>query len=182
MNRHGQYALNCQLMVNHHGAISHLSSRWPGSLQDIRIFQESHLQEVMDLGLLGHHYLLGDSGYQLQTNLMTPYTLPDTDEKEYFNTCLSKTRCKVECVIGMLKKKFPVLATPIHYQPLEVCHIVKACAFLWNFGLLTGDNAEYDPDKFVVNDGDELKNELSATTGGTVHRNALCCYLWSHKN
>ena len=160
----------------------HLSSRWPGSLHDVRIFQESHLQEVMDLGLLGHRYLLGDSGYQLQTNLMIPYIQPDTDEKEYFNTSLSKTRCKVECVIGMLKKKFPVLATPIHYQPKEVCHIVKACAFLWNFGLLTGDNAGYDPDKFVVEDGDQLKNELSATTGGTVHRNALCRYLWAHKN
>ena len=85
-----------------------------------------------------------------------------------FNTCLSKMQCKVECVIGMLKKKFPVLITPVHYQPNEVCHIVKVCAFLWNFGLLTGDNAGYDPDKFVVEDGDDLRNELAATTGGTV--------------
>ena len=82
INRHGQYSLNAQIMVNHRGAISHLSCRWPGSLHDIRIFQESHLQEVMDLGLLGHRYLLGDSGYQLQSNLMIPYWQPDTDEKE----------------------------------------------------------------------------------------------------
>ena len=54
--------------------------------------------------------------------------------------------------------------------------------FLWNFGLLTGDNAGYDPDSFIVEDGDDLKNELSATNGGTVRRNALCRYLWSHKN
>ena len=82
----------------------------------------------------------------------------------------------------MVKKKFACLATPIHYQPLEVCHIIKACGFLWNFGLLTGDNAGYDPDRFVVEDGDELRNELSATTGGTIHCNALCRYLWVHKN
>ena len=81
-----------------------------------------------------------------------------------------------------LKKKFPVLITPVHYQPNEVCHIVKVCAFLWNFGLLTGDNAGYDPDKFVVEDGDDLRNELAATTGGPVRRNALCCYIWAHKN
>ena len=34
------------------------------------------------MGILGHRYLLGDSGYQLQSNLMIPYTQPDTDEKE----------------------------------------------------------------------------------------------------
>lgn len=85
-------------------------------------------------------------------------------------------------MIGMLKKKFPCLAMPIHYQPPEVCHIVKACGFLWNFGILTGDNAGYDPDQFIVEDGDNLKAELAATTGGTVRRNALCRYLWSHKN
>ena len=99
-----------------------------------------------------------------------------------FNTCLSRTHCKVECVIGMIKKKFPCLATPIHYQPSEVCHIIKACAFLWNFGLITGDNIGYDPDEFVVEDGDRLKHELEGTTGGTVCHNALCHYLWSHKN
>ena len=82
INRHAQFSLNCQLMVNHRGALTHMSCRWPGSLHDIHVFQESHLQEVMELGLLGHCYLLGDSGYQLQTNLMTPYVQPDTDEKE----------------------------------------------------------------------------------------------------
>ena len=99
-----------------------------------------------------------------------------------YNTCLSKTRCKVECIIGMLKKKFPCLKTPLHYQPAEVCHIVKACGFLWNFGLLTGDNVGYDPDEFIMEDGAELKNELNATTGGVLRRNTLSRYLWSHKN
>ena len=99
-----------------------------------------------------------------------------------FNTCLSKTHCKVKCVIGMLKKKFPCLNTPLHYQPTEVSHIVKACGFLWNFGLLTGDNQGYDLDEFIVEDGHELKQELSATTGGVVHHNTLCRYLWAHKN
>ena len=60
--------------------------------------------------------------------------------------------------------------------------VVKACALYWNFGLLTGDNVGYDPDSFIVEDGDDLKNELSATMGGTVRCNALCHYLWSHKN
>ena len=71
-------------------------------------------------------------------------------------------------MIGMLKKKFPCLRTPLHYQPAEVCHIVKACGLLWNFGLLTGDNVGYDPDEYIVTDGHKLRNELNATTGGIL--------------
>ena len=30
--------------------------------------------------------------------------------------------------------------------------VVKACGFLWNFGLLCGDNEGYNPDDYVVTD------------------------------
>ena len=53
INREGYFSLNTQLMVNHRGAITHLSCRWPGSVHDTRIFQESYLQNVCDEGLLG---------------------------------------------------------------------------------------------------------------------------------
>ena len=92
-----------------------------------------------------------------------------------YNTCLSKARCKVECIIGMLKEKFACLTTPIHYQPAEVCHIVKAYGFLWNFGIMTGDNIEVEDVKL-------LTNELESTTGGTLCHNTLCHYLWVHKS
>ena len=82
INRDGYFSLNTQLMVNHRGAITHLSCRWPGSVHDSRVFAESYLQEICDDKLLGHRYLLADSGYQLQTNVITPYVKPDTDEKE----------------------------------------------------------------------------------------------------
>ena len=48
VKRDGIFSMNVQI-VNHQGAITHLSSRWPGSLHDSRILQESSLQEVLDL-------------------------------------------------------------------------------------------------------------------------------------
>ena len=81
VNRSGNFSLNCQVVVNHRGVISHLSCRWPGSLHDSRVLQESNLQSVLDRYLLGEYYLLGDSGYACQTNLFTPYPV-ESDEKK----------------------------------------------------------------------------------------------------
>ena len=47
VNRKGQFSLNCQVVVNHRGAITHLSCRWPGSLHDSRVLQESNMQQVL---------------------------------------------------------------------------------------------------------------------------------------
>ena len=83
---------------------------------------------------------------------------------------LSKTRVKVECVIGQIKAKFTCLTRTIKYQPERVTDIIKACGFLWNFGILTGDNKGYNPDDFVINEKDELDRELEATVGGRMRR------------
>ena len=92
------------------------------------------------------------------------------------------TRVKVEQVIGMIKKKFPCLCKKIQYQPDVVCDIVKAVGFLWNIGILTGNNKGYDPDQFVVEDEEDLKERLEASPGGRLVRNVVCNYLWDHRH
>lgn len=80
VNRHGDFSLATQIVVNHRGAITHLSCRWPGSVHDSRILQESCLQGVLDRHMLGRYFLLGDTGYHCQTNLITPYDIPLTEQ------------------------------------------------------------------------------------------------------
>ena len=183
INHHRFTSIVTMLVVNHRGAITYLSTRWAGSAHDSRVLQESFLQDVLDRNLLGEYYLIGDQGYQLQTNLLTPYPRSDplTEQQIYYNDCLSKTRVKVKCVIGMIKRKFPCLTVASHYQPEVVCDIIKACCFLWNYGLLTGDNKGYDPDKYVVKDIDDLKASLGNTTSGEVRREIVKQYLWDNK-
>ena len=72
---------------------------------------------------------------------------------------------KVECVIGQLKRKFPMLTKKINYQPDFVCNVTKACGFLWNLGILSGDNKGYNPDEYPIADEAELK-DIASTPGG----------------
>ena len=167
--------------MNHRGAITNLVSHWPGSVHDHRILKESDLQQVLDLHLLGKYYLLGDQGYKCQANLLTPYATEDTDAKEYYNICLSKTRVKVECIFGQLKHKFAVLSKRPDISPVMMIQVVKACAFLWNYGLLCGDNVGYNPDDYVVSDEEHLNASITASEGGKIVRDVVRDYLWSHK-
>ena len=186
-NHHKFFSIATQLVVNHHGAVTHLSCCWPGSVHDSRVLNESFLQEVLDQNVLGKYYLLGDAGYSCQYNLLTPYPrFPKklTEEEKHYNKCLSKTRVKVECVIGQMKNKFACLKNTSHYQPDIVCNVIKACVFLWNFGLLTGDNIGYNPDQYVIEDADELDQKLSEVAdkeSGQARHEVLKNYLWQHK-
>ena len=173
------HSIATMVVVNHRGALTYVSARWPGSVHDSRVLQETFLQDVLDRNLLGQYYLIGDQGYRLQGNLLMPYPRSGvlTEQQIYYNECLSKTRVKVECVIGMLKKKFPCLGIAQHYQPSVVCQIIKACCFLWNFGLVTGDNKGYDPDTYIVNEQDDLNSRLIPTVSGEVRREIVKEYL-----
>ena len=81
VNWKGDFSIAASLVINHHGIITLLSCHWPGSTHDSRVLQESYLQDVLDSYVLGNYYLLGDKGYACQSNLLTPYSIADTDEK-----------------------------------------------------------------------------------------------------
>ena len=83
-----------------------------------------------------------------------------------YNLCHARTCVKVECVIRQMKKKFTCLTKTIQYQPRKVCKIIKACGFLWNFGILTGYNKGYNPDDYIIANKQELDDEIEATFGG----------------
>ena len=59
LNRNRIFAINTQFVVNHRGAITYLSARWPGSVHDSCVLQESYLLDVLDEHLLGSYYLIG---------------------------------------------------------------------------------------------------------------------------
>ena len=80
--RHGYFSLNVQMVVNHRGFITQYSTRWPGSIHDSCILNESDLQRVLDHHLLRKYYIIGDLGYKCQTNLLTPYASEEIEEKE----------------------------------------------------------------------------------------------------
>ena len=81
-----------------------------------------------------------------------------------------------------MKRKFICLNKGLEYEPKKVCHIIRACYFLWNFGLITGDNAGYDPDNYVVPQKDELDAHIMAMAGGHFDKEEVMEYLWRHRS
>ena len=70
------------MVVNHRGFVTNYSCRWPGSVHDTCILKESDLQQVLDQHLLEKYYLIGDSGYKCQSNLLMPYASKETEAQE----------------------------------------------------------------------------------------------------
>ena len=93
---------------------------------------------------------------------------------------ISKTRVKVECVFGQVKGKFACLSKCPDYQPDDMVHVVKACFFLWNFGLLCRDNKGYNPDDYVIDEEQQLNQSIEASVGGKIVCDIVCQYLWKH--
>ena len=98
-----------------------------------------------------------------------------------FNICLSKTRVKVKCVFGMMKRKFACLMKRPDLSVNMMVEVVKACVFLWNFGLICGDNEGYNPDEYVVTDQAKLDSSIKESEGGKLVRDIVRDYLWENK-
>ena len=80
---------------------------WPGSVHDARIFQTSEIHDVVSENVRG--FLLGDSGYGIAPNMMTPYNNPTTPAQMHFNREHRRNRVVIEQSFGELKARFPIL-------------------------------------------------------------------------
>ena len=66
-------------------------------------------------------------------------------------------------------------------KPNAMVDVVRACVFLWNFGLITGDNKGYNPEEYVMEEQQKLNQSITDSEGGKIVRDIVCDYLWKHK-
>jgi hypothetical protein len=79
------------------------SVRWPGRINDARVFEASLLKQLMEGGNRG--VLLGDSAYPLREYMLTPYKNPRPGAQEAFNSAHKETRSLIERDIGVIKQR-----------------------------------------------------------------------------
>ncbi|XP_060577992.1 putative nuclease HARBI1 [Ruditapes philippinarum] len=134
VNRKGFHSLNVQLVFDPFDRIIDVVSKWPGSVHDSRILQQSGLFTIFEGGHMpaGQYYLLGDSGYPSKRWLLTPFLNPQPGSESSYNRSHKITRAKVERGIGQLKRRFSVLHGEIAFSPEKVCKVVLACAVCHN--------------------------------------------------
>lgn len=119
-----------------------------------------------DIINLGKFYLV-DAGYQLKTGFLAPYRGTRYHLKEYsshapqnprelFNLRHASLRNAIERAFGVLKKRFPMLAsdTQSHFKVNIQTDIIMACCIIHNY-LMGVDRDE----RLIAEVDEELKNK-----------------------
>lgn len=86
-------------------------------------------------GDFGDGILLGDSGYANENYLITPVRFPQTRQEKFYNIKHKKTRRRVECAIGIWKRRFPVIKTALRLKLQNSLKVIVATAVLHNIAI-----------------------------------------------
>lgn len=121
---------------------------------------------LMELNYKGY-CLLGDSGYNVETFLMTPLNNPVTRAENLYNESQIRTRNVVERSYGVWKKRFPCLSKGLAVKVERILHIIVATAILHNIAISQNDpvpdeeeiNLDIHNDDEVIINGNENGND-----------------------
>ncbi|KAK3715217.1 hypothetical protein QZH41_018323 [Actinostola sp. cb2023] len=132
--RKGLHAINVQAVVDYKQRFINCVCKWPGSVNDSFILQNSAIFASFERGDIDG-WLLGDSGYPLKSWLLTPVSIPSTSGEERYNTTHKKTRNVVERAFGILKSRFRCLHKStgcLLFNPERSCKVIYVCFILHN--------------------------------------------------
>lgn len=138
-----------------------------GSHNDASIFSESEIgkllkKEKLNLprgrerlpgsNTLAEYFFIGDEGFPLSKNIMSPYSGRNLDEKKrIFNYRLSRARRKIENAFGILVPRWRVLRTIICMQPNAVNKIIMSTVCLYN--LKSFEEQQLETDRYYCSPG-----------------------------
>jgi len=134
-----------------------ISTGYPGSMHDARIYRKSALSRVLNTSVDSSFHILGDSAYPLEKCLLVPYRDNGhlNQKQKQFNYHLSSSRCAIERAFALLKGKFRRLKYIDVNDIAAVPPMVTAACVLHNF-ILQNEKATGDlqTDSQDVTDGD----------------------------
>lgn len=171
-NRKGYFSLNVQAVCDSRLKVRHIIARWPGSVHDATIFNDSPLIVQLENGDYGrHNFLLGDSGYPCKAYLLTPVRNPRTPAEEAYNRAHITTRNTVERCFGVLKRRFPCLALGLRTKLETTMAIIVACAVLHNFAIDLGDVDDEEPEEYLeaIEGGENVVHNQQENTAVRMH-------------
>lgn len=157
-NRKGYFSINVQTLSDAHMKIQNIVARWPGSVHDSTIFENSRLKAQMET-MFRNSFILGDSGYAVENYLMTPLANPTTRAENLYNESLIRTRNVVERSYGIWKRRFPCLSMGIRTKIETTLKIIVATAILHNIAIdMNVENPVHDPNIAHVEWNNEVHN------------------------
>lgn len=134
-NRKSNFSINVQVVCDSKLKCLDIVARWPGSVHDQTIFNNSFLKRRFETRQFRDGLLLGDSGYELKQYLLTPFLNPSSPEQNLYNESHIRTRNTIERCFGVCKNRFPVLRRQITLKLDGVQAIIVACFVLHNIAI-----------------------------------------------
>ncbi|ETI38257.1 hypothetical protein F442_15794 [Phytophthora nicotianae P10297] len=146
-------------------------SGWEGSAADSTVLADARRKGFRTpLGLFD----LGDAGYGLTTEVMTPYRgvryhlkeWGQSDErpqnyKELYNLRHAQAPNVIERAFGVLKRRFPILKQTPEYSVETQAKIVRACCVLHNFIRLQEDLPDDPEGELEEEDSDDERPDTN---------------------
>ncbi|XP_026488745.2 putative nuclease HARBI1 [Vanessa tameamea] len=160
-NRKGFFSLNVQIVCDAKLCIRNVVARWPGSVHDSTIYNDSPLCAQFERGDYANFVLLGDSGYPCRHYLLTPLLNPNTIAEEAYNRAQVASRNPIERLFGVLKCRFPSLHNGLGVNVKNIPPIIVACAVLHNIALSRQGN--------IIVEEDTLNSVEEIQTDETIH-------------
>lgn len=145
-NRKGYFSINVQLICDHTGYISDVVARWPGSVHDSTIFDNSHIRAQLETSPFDG-YLVGDGGYACRRYLLTPINNPTNQQQKKYNAAQIKARNCIERTNGILKRRFPALKYGMRLSLQHTLSVVVATVVLNNIAVIMGDEVPPDDEE-----------------------------------
>ena len=184
-NRKSRYALNMMVVMDHEYKIRYFSAKFPGSVHDSRVFNQSYLKQLLLLDFNPEHprYLIGDEAYACSNILITPIQRgrADTPAKVRFSKRLRGTRWHIEAGFGVLKSRFRALLKEQRTCLRVTKKVIRSIVILHNFHIIHGngglseiDIGEGNVEQEILQEYDEiLQQPLPDEDPGNFLRNRL---------
>jgi len=147
-NRKGRFSVNVQLVSDCTGYITNVVARWPGSVHDSTIFDNSHLRAKLESGQL-KGYLVGDGGYACRRYLLTPVANPVNPAENAYNNAHAVARNCIERTNGILKRRFPALKYGMRLRVDNTLPVIVATVVLHNIAITAGDKEPEQDEQLV---------------------------------
>ncbi|XP_045457153.1 protein ALP1-like, partial [Melitaea cinxia] len=145
-NRKDIFSTNTQVVTDADLKIRDIVARWPGSVHDSNIFNNSRcrgclhrVKHLLSSQQLGRCCLLGDRGYALRQYLLTPLD-PPTDAEKLYNESQIRTRNVVEGTFGVWKRRFPCIGSQLRVKLKNVQAIIVSTAILHNICIMNRED------------------------------------------
>jgi hypothetical protein len=131
---------NDQQIVRSDDTVSLITSGWYHDLE-WKYFDE-YGNECVEYGV----YFICDGGYLWWPELVCPYKHePVASKKGFFSSKIESVRKDVECVFGILKKRWKILDYGIRFSNMQVVEkVFVVCCMLHNFMLSEMESKESD--------------------------------------